>query len=107
LLIVTHPKKGKFTGLPSMDDLAGGAAFQRFSHSILWIVNHGSDKRTLISGRDGGDFYADINKTIHILKSRNGKGSGLSLGFRFDPDRLSFEEIGVLSTKKNEDVVPF
>jgi hypothetical protein len=39
LLLVTHPKTTKKSG-NILDNLAGGAAYPRFSQTVLWIKAH-------------------------------------------------------------------
>ena len=53
LLLVTHAKKGsKMVGL---DDLAGGASYQRLAQCILWIERHKTPKTVTILA-DCGHF---------------------------------------------------
>lgn len=99
LVIVTHPKKGrKGQGL---DELAGGAAYQRFSQTVFWVEAH-QPKQVDISRSDsfGGNCVEEVNRAIHINKARNGKGNGLSLGFVFSSDTLRFEEIGLIAKEQ-------
>jgi len=46
-----------------------------------------------------GRFQCEINETIHICKSRKGKGQGMSVGFVIDWDTLEFSEQGVIVKK--------
>jgi hypothetical protein len=88
-LIVTHPKKG--ITKPCLDDLAGGAAWQRFSHSIVWIDESGGKMRIKTAC---GEIETTVNRTLQILKARNGKGHGMKLGYIFR--ELLFAEQGVI-----------
>lgn len=94
LILVTHPKKGN-RGAVGLDDLAGGAAYQRFAHSILWIERHKEPKDCLVK-TDCGRLKMEINRTIHICKSRNGPGAGLQLAYKFEGSSLLFAEQGIL-----------
>jgi hypothetical protein len=95
LILVTHPKKGNKGSVPGMDDLAGGAAYQRFAHCILWIEKHKELKSKTVK-TEMGRLRMEINRTIHICKSRNGPGAGLQLAYQFDGASLLFGEQGIL-----------
>jgi hypothetical protein len=101
LVLVTHPRKGKRSGMP-LDDLAGGAAYPRFSQCVLWIVRH-ERKRSVVCSSPYGNFSASINRSIRLGKTRNGPGAGMEIGFIFDPASLRFSEQGPV-VKENEDV---
>jgi hypothetical protein len=98
LVLVTHPGKGQ--GPPSMDRLAGGAAYQRFSQCILWI-SHADKPQCYVQtslGRDPAPVEA--NKIVKIFKARNAKGAGTALAFTFNPDTFTFHEHGYLAKEK-------
>jgi hypothetical protein len=95
-LIVTHPKKG--ITKPCLDDLSGGAAWQRFSHAIIWIDESGGKVRIKTAC---GEIDTTINRTLQILKARNGKGHGMKLGYIFR--ELLFAEQGVIVGKAQGD----
>jgi hypothetical protein len=94
LILVTHPKKGN-RGAVGLDDLAGGAGYQRFAHCILWIEKHKEPKDCTVKTAVGR-IKMEINRTIHICKSRNGSGAGLQLAYKFDGSSLLFSEQGIL-----------
>lgn len=93
ILLVSHPVKASSN--PGMESLAGGAAFSRFSHTILWLQSH--NNKTVKINYDCGAAETTINRTLHICKSRNGKGAGLSLGCIFDHSNLQLAEQGIIS----------
>jgi hypothetical protein len=95
VVLVTHPKKGGKNG-KSMDDMAGSAAYQRFSQTVLWIERHDTPKEAKVVPHRGVDTWAKINRTIHIRKARNGRGAGLKVGFHFEGETLRFTELGVI-----------
>lgn len=95
LVLVTHPKKGRKHAI-GLDELAGGAAYQRFSQTVLWLEHHATPKEVVIhSGQ--GTASAVINRTVHMAKTRNGRGAGLSVGLNFDPETLLLREVGTIA----------
>lgn len=98
VLFVTHPKSG-IGGQFSLEALAGGAAYPRFSHTVLWLEHH--DKKTVTVGMPTCMGYTkdevEINKTLHLMKARNGEGSGLQIGLTFH--ELTFTEHGIVCKK--------
>lgn len=74
LILVTHPRKGRKSGV-GLDDLAGGAAYPRFSQTVLWIQQHDKPKEVLIAG-PCGNYDTTINRSIRLGKTRNGSGAG-------------------------------
>ena len=94
VVLVTHPKKGRVTAAPSMDDLAGGTAFQRFVDTVVWLRNDGEEEVNMTS--PFGTTHGTINRRLLLCKTRDGKGSGLDVGMDFDKKSLTFRELGVI-----------
>jgi hypothetical protein len=94
LLLVTHPRKGSGKAV-GLDDLAGGASYQRLAQTILWLEFHKPPKTETVK-TDAGRIQMEINRTLHICKARNGQGTGLSLGCQFDNVTLALAEQGII-----------
>jgi hypothetical protein len=96
IVLVTHPIKA--VSFPDLSQVAGSAAYQRFSQNILWLESH-EEKQSKVRTAVGTTEMA-YNRTLHILKARNGKGMGLKLAFEFDPDSLTLKELGLIMREK-------
>lgn len=94
LILVLHPRKGA-KGAVGLDDLAGGASYQRLSQTIIWLERHKKRKEVLVQ-TDVGRTQITINRTVHLCKTRNGPGHGLSLGFEFNGSTLLLSEQGLI-----------
>lgn len=94
LIIVTHPRttRGKEVGLNKM---AGGAAYERFSQSVLWLRKHDSLKRADLL-TDAGKLSVTFERSVRICKARNGPGGGREIAFTLNPMNLRFEERGLI-----------
>lgn len=92
VILVTHPSKRR-NGTASLDDLAGGAAYQRFAQTILWLKAHKKPIEAKIN-MSLGSSAKEINRSMHIMKARNGTGAGCEIGFVFDSRTLRFNELG-------------
>jgi hypothetical protein len=99
LILITHPVKGCHNDKPDLDYVSGGSAYIRNSHCVLWLQHHYPEKEVDIAASVGTLYGETINKSLLILKSRGGIGTGYRLGFNFDKDTLSFEEKGVIKPK--------
>lgn len=95
LFLVTHPKQDRNIG-PSTAAMAGGTAFERFTHTIFWLSFIDQEEPTRIKAASG-EVERNINRVMHQLKTRNGTGKGMSLGFHFEPDTLRFVEQGIIA----------
>jgi hypothetical protein len=95
LVLVTHPRKtsgqGRSAAAP-MDDLAGGAVFQRAAASVLWLTSTPPGHHETVRNDTGELAMVQVHKVVRILKARNSDGVGTSLAFRFQ--RLAFHELG-------------
>ncbi len=101
LLCVTHPRKGSGS-CPDLDSLAGGAAWARFADSVIWLEAHDLREAT-VRACCGSDTVMH-NRTLHLLKTRSGEGTGLRLAFQFDASKgLILRELGVIASKKRKD----
>lgn len=92
IVLVTHPSK-TFCG-PDLNQLAGGAAYSRFSQCILWLESH--KEKTNEIRKDGITLPDTHNRTIHILKARNGTGTGHRVAAVFDTSNLTIRELGLI-----------
>lgn len=98
VILVTHPKKGRKSAI-GLDELAGGSSYQRFAQTIIWIERHQEPKSELLA-RWCGTEEGQINRTLHLCKTRNGKGHGLSIGFNFESTSLTFHEEGLIKPRE-------
>lgn len=103
LLLVTHPRTSTGTSGVAIDGISGGAAYQRFSQTILWL--HGAKpgepvhvSRTTSMGTLRDEVVPD--RIVRVLKARNGPGQGLSVAFGFDKRTLGFSEMGTMAPRK-------
>lgn len=100
LILVTHPKLNS-KGTSPLDSMAGGAAYPRFAHTVVWIHRHDQPKQVKCNSPHGS-FNTEITRSFRISKARNGKGTGVELGFNFDVPSLKMVEQGVvMKTKKD------
>ena len=95
IIITTHPRGTAKE--PSLNGMAGGVAWSRFAHTVLWLEKHAQPKE--ISLWSGGSSV--VNRSIHILKCRHGKGDGASIGVEFGRDVI-FREIGIIASDQGD-----
>jgi hypothetical protein len=96
VILVTHPIKA--VSFPDLSQVAGSAAYQRFSQTILWLESH-EEKSSKVKTAVGTTEMA-YNRTLHILKARNGIGMGLKLAFQFDSESLTLNELGLIMRER-------
>ena len=98
VVLITHPIKS--VSNPDMTQLAGGAAYQRFAQTILWLESH-ADKTNKVKTACG-TTEIEHNRTVHLLKARNGRGLGLKLACTFESESLTLTEHGIIIRAKNK-----
>jgi hypothetical protein len=98
IILVTHPRKGR-KQTTGMDEMAGGAGYQRFSQTILWLVNHDVPEKYEVASSLGGTMEIEANRQITLLKARNGSGHGVGIAFNFQGRSLTFHEFGPIKKK--------
>lgn len=106
LVLITHPRKqnGKASGPPTLDDLAGGAAYGRACASALWVAGVDGHEEVPVVTSCGSYIRAVPHKVIRILKARNSTGTGKGMAYTFN--NLRFEELGELAGKNTESHTP-
>jgi len=92
VLLVSHPVKA--VSLPDLAQLSGGAAYSRFTDTILWLESH--DAKSNKVRMACGTTEQEYNRTLHLLKARNGKGHGARLAFGFEVRNLTLSELGII-----------
>jgi len=95
VIFVSHPKLGPANRLPSLDAIAGGGAIPRLASTVLWIEPT-DEEEVSVRTLGHGTIPLRINRRVRVLKSRNGKGSGATLGFWFDGDTFDWCEQGIV-----------
>lgn len=104
LVLITHPRKAnaKSAGPPTLDDLAGGAAYGRACASALWVAGVDGNEEVPIITSCGTYIRAAPHKVIRVLKARNSTGTGKGLAYTFN--NLCFDELGELAGKNSQPV---
>ncbi len=97
VVLVTHPIKA--VSSPDVAQLAGGAAYSRFAQTILWLKSH-PDKTSQVR-TDCGTAEIEHNRTLHLLKARNGRGQDVRLAFNFRGESLTLREEGIIVKKRS------
>ena len=96
LVFVSHPKLG-VKGQIRLENVAGGAAYQRFSDTVIWVKKHDKPEDLQIgAGPFGGSQLVSANRTLHISKARNGIGAGWDIACEFSGQTMRFSEYGVV-----------
>ena len=101
VVLVTHPRKGRKGGAV-LDDLAGGAAYARFAHTVVWLEAFAEPEEVPIRNYTPMGNITDTheaNRMMKLLKTRNAAGTGQRVAFTFDGRTLRFTELG-LAVKK-------
>jgi len=94
LILITHPRKDKHkSNATTLDDLAGGAAWQRLADCILWLERPEEPRQVTV--KNCSNSYATttietINRIMRLMKTRDGRGAGWQVAFHFDPQTLRF-----------------
>ncbi|QVL32322.1 AAA family ATPase [Telmatocola sphagniphila] len=95
IILTTHPKKqGRSNN--HLDDLAGGAGFARFTHTIVWLKRLDKPETSTVYPGWGGSISVKHNRILHIVKTRNAQGAGVDLAFSFSTESLKFKEEGII-----------
>ena len=95
IFLVTHPRKFKDKGLPSLDDLQGGTAYQRFVQTVIWLLRCDREAYRM-RGENDAMFTDWVDRIALILKARNARGAGKRVGFVFDPKTFRLIEKGII-----------
>jgi hypothetical protein len=106
LILTTHQRKtaaghagaGRIPGAGDLDAMAGGAAFNRFSSTVITLDALGEAEDAVVIDADHRLRTVPINRRLRILKARNGKGTGWVIGAVFDPRTLCLTECGSIVT---------
>jgi hypothetical protein len=94
VLFVTHPPKCPPKAAPALERLAGGAAYSRFSQTILCMEKH----RPYREARVGANLApVRFNRSLHVAKARNGRGGGFELAYQMEGGTLRFCELGAVA----------
>lgn len=103
LILFSHPRTGK-AGEMNLSGIAGGAAYPRFSQTVIWIKNSEESIESDII-KAGETISVTHRQVFKILKSRNGKGFGLSIAADLCPYTSKMDEFGLIAKKKKTEKV--
>lgn len=104
LIIVTHPTKTT-QKKPGMSGMSGGAAYQRFAHTALWLEFLEEAKAVTVYSAEGARSI-EANRMVTVMKSRNGKGHGMRIAYDFDGKSLCFNELGCVAAVEAKSDIP-
>jgi len=99
LILITHPPKMRPGINPTADGsfgIGGGAAFEKFAQTALYLRGMRDDEEVEIRNADGSSTRETVNRKLEIRKARNGRGGGFSIGLHFDPQTATHVERGVI-----------
>lgn len=99
LVLTTHPRMGQ-AGKPSLSGMAGGAAYPRFSQTVIWLRNYDQSQSSPIWN---GLFteMMEHKQVAQIRKCRNGKGQGKHIAVNLNFQNLCFDELGEIQEPKD------
>lgn len=104
LVLVNHARKGNRPGASTGHDMAGGAAYHRFTDTTVWMSRPKKPRKVRYQYSKLGQTFESTHKIpffFQLHKTRHGKGSGLELAFNFD--NLQFIEHGVVIADARDD----
>ena len=96
IFIVLHPAKTQIA-MPDLAQIAGGAAYGRFADNAIWLEIH-EPKQSRVKYCTG-TTETQHDRTLWILKSRDGSGTGARIAFEFDSNNLTLRELERIERK--------
>ena len=99
IVLITHPTKAFVQ--PALQHIAGGSAYLRFVQCVIWLYSHEKDEKAKTSYVETSDgLHAEVqhDRSLCILKARNGRGTGFRIACSFTED-LKLKSHGVIVTK--------
>jgi len=102
VFLILHPSKS-INASPDLATVAGSAAYTRFADNVIWLENH--DYKQSSIQYSTGTIAAKHNRTVWILKTKDGPGTGARLAYNFDPSNLKLCELGLIVKKKKGDSI--
>lgn len=96
VVFVTHPRTGTKGMSNSAELMAGGAAYRRFTDSVLWVTKcDGGESQVLTAG---ASLLRKHNRMVRMLKTRDGAGQGRIVAFDFGQRGPSLDELGLVDS---------
>ena len=92
IVVVSHPAKD--FAKPDIGTISGGTAIGRFIDCALWLESVKPDDVTVYG--PCGRHQVHINRVLHLLKVRDGRGQGMQDGMFFSGGSLKLEEMGII-----------
>jgi hypothetical protein len=99
IILICHPVKSTVS-FPDMNSMAGGAIYSRAADNIFWLENHDSKESEIRTAC--GTVPAEHNRTVWVLKSRDGCGTGAKIAYLFIKESLTLAETGLIKTEKGK-----
>jgi hypothetical protein len=96
IFLVLHPSKS-LIAMPDLSCIAGGASYGRFADNAIWLEHHESKMSKIKTAC--GTVEAEHDRTIWILKSRDGSGTNTRIAFEFNKTNLTLNELGIIVKK--------
>jgi hypothetical protein len=62
------------------------------------LENPKEDKEVTIK-KQGVRFSTEVNRVLHLMKTRNGRGCGMAIGMNFERETLKLVEQGGILSK--------
>jgi hypothetical protein len=100
LILTTHPKKAKLPTSPSGHDMAAGAAYYRFSDSLIWLHKTPKPKCVRYITKHG-PTQGKFDLFVELKKTRDGKGSGAQLAYCLSEGGV-YKEKGIVDKEIRE-----
>ena len=101
LIVVTHPRGNLTRNETTVDGLAGGRAFGRFTPNVLWVKGFAEPRQVRVKIEMGVERSVSINRSVRVTKARSGPGQGCEIGFNFERSSLRFAEQGIVMPAKH------
>ena len=100
IFLVLHPSK-VINVMPDLMAISGGSSYNRYSDNAIWLENHNEGKMSRVA-TCCGTTEIQHNRTLWILKSRDGSGTGIKLAMDFDKTNLCLSEQGIILRKQSQ-----
>ncbi len=98
VLFVTHPN--------SEGEVSGGQAYKRFCHNLLILNKFKAPKNFMVLKADGTEEAIQAQASIGIVKTRDGRGSGLEIAIKLNSSNICIEELGVITKELKDTPAP-